>query len=502
MAKPLRLPGVEEQRVIDGLEIQLLLDRGQQDRWNQLMIEGHYLKSATLVGEQLRYALSYQGQWLALLGWSAPAWHLKPRDQWVNWSEEQRQARLHFFAQNSRFLILADRTVFPNLGTRAMSLCLERLCQDWQEQYGHPLVAVESFVDGQLFRGTIYKASNWALLGLTAGFGRVAEDFYVPHQRPKQLWVRLLHPQGRQWLSAEKLPQHLQAYEKPLQGRCEHSPEQLSSLRERLAAHVKEFRKGQGKRHRIPTVLSIAACAKMAGVMGGYSGIASYAKNLTRPQRRALHCWWNPKSGEYEVPSESCFLRVLQGVSALEVEASLLAWQQDVLGVNTDPLVAIDGKTVKHSGVHLVGAISLPSHRCLGVEPVADKSNEIPAAQKLLERAPIVTGQMVSLDAMHTQHKTVAQILYDKGADYLLPVAGNQGSLLETAEKLLPESVPPSSNPSGGQSQPPGTARPGGAQCEASPVGLGGCRPTGLPAPSIRREGRDHDRILGHEQGG
>ncbi len=416
---------------------------------------------ATLVGEQLRYALSFEGQWLALLGWSAPAWHLRPRDQWVNWSEEQRQARLHFFAQNSRFLILANRTQFPNLGTRAMKLCLDRLVADWQEHHGHPLLALESFVDGQLFRGTLYKAANWILLGPTAGFGRVAEDFYVAHDRPKQLWVRLLHPQARQWLSGESLPEQLQPYEKALPVRCQHRPEQLASLREGFAAQVTEFRKGQGKRHRIATVLAIAACAKMAGVMGGYGGIASYARNLTRPQRRALHCWFNERTGEYDVPSESCFLRVLQGVLPLEVEATTLAWQDEVLGPNTDPLVAIDGKTAKHSGVHLVGAISLPSHRCLGVEPVADKSNEIPAAQKLIERAPIQPGQMVSLDAMHTQHKTVAQILYDKGADYLLPITGNQGTLLQTAQQLLPESVSPSGSQAGGQPQPPGTARPG-----------------------------------------
>jgi hypothetical protein len=205
----LRLPGVEEQRVLEGLEIQLLLEADQQERWNRLIVEQHYLQSATLIGEQLRYAASYQGQWLALLGWSAPAWHLKPRDQWLNWSEEQRQARLHFLAQNSRFLILADRMQLPNLGTRAMKLCLRRLSQDWQEQHGHPLLALESFVDGQLFRGTLYKASNWTMLGPTAGFGRVAEDFYVAHQRPKQLWMRLLHAQARQWLCASSLPEPL-----------------------------------------------------------------------------------------------------------------------------------------------------------------------------------------------------------------------------------------------------------------------------------------------------
>jgi hypothetical protein len=154
-------------------------------------------------------------------------------------------------------------------------------------------------------------------------------------------------------------------------------------------------------------------------------------------------------------------VRVLQGISELEVETVTLAWQDQVLGPNTDPLVAIDGKTLKHSGVHLVGAIGLPSHRCLGVEPVADKSNEIPAAQRLLERAPIVAGQMVSLDALNTQHKTVGQILYDKGADYLLPLKGNQSGLLKSAQQLLPESVPPSGGQTGGQSQPTGTARSG-----------------------------------------
>ena len=460
MPKPLRLPGIEEQHLLNGLEIELVLEADPRDRWNQLVVEQHYLHNATLVGEQLRYVVSYQKQWLALLGWSAAAWHLKLREAWLGWSEEQRCRRLHFMAQNSRFLILADRARFPNLGTRAMKLCLDRLSQDWQAQHGHPLLALESFVDGQLFRGTIYKAANWTLLGATAGYGRVAEDFYVAHERPKQLWVRSLETQARSWLSAEQLPDWLQGYEKPIQKRCEFSPEPLASLRERFA-QVTEFRKGQGKRHRIPTVLAIAACAKMAGVIGGYSGIASYARNLTRPQRRALHCWHNERTGEYEVPSESSFLRVLQGVSALEVEALTLAWQEAVLGPNTDPLVAIDGKTLKHSGVHLVGAISLPSHRCLGVEPVADKSNEIPAAQRLIERAPIEPGQMVSLDALNTQHKTVAQILYDKGADYLLPLKGNQSGLLESAQHLLPESVPPSGGQMGRQSQPTGTAGAG-----------------------------------------
>jgi len=80
MAKPLRLPGIEEQRLVNGLEIELVLEAGQRERWNQLVVEQHYLHNATLVGEQLRYVVSYQEQWLALLGWSAAAWHLQLRE--------------------------------------------------------------------------------------------------------------------------------------------------------------------------------------------------------------------------------------------------------------------------------------------------------------------------------------------------------------------------------------------------------------------------------------
>jgi len=54
MAKPLRLPGVEKQCVLDELEIQLLVEPAQQARWNRLAKERHYLRSASLVGEQCR----------------------------------------------------------------------------------------------------------------------------------------------------------------------------------------------------------------------------------------------------------------------------------------------------------------------------------------------------------------------------------------------------------------------------------------------------------------
>jgi hypothetical protein len=118
---------------------------------------------------------------LLFLGWSAPAFHLQARDQWLGLSQPQLRARRHFVAQNSRLVLLADRHQLPNLASRALALCTRRLSDDWQATYGHPIVVVESFVDRQLFHGSAYQAAGWTLLGSTAGFGRQAEDFYVRH---------------------------------------------------------------------------------------------------------------------------------------------------------------------------------------------------------------------------------------------------------------------------------------------------------------------------------
>jgi hypothetical protein len=74
-------------------------------------------------------------------------------------------------ANNSRFLILPEGHV-PNLASRILSLCEKRLPGDWQENFGHPLVLLETFVDPQRFQGTVYKAANWLHVGETKGFRR------------------------------------------------------------------------------------------------------------------------------------------------------------------------------------------------------------------------------------------------------------------------------------------------------------------------------------------
>lgn len=54
------------------------------------------------------------------------------------------------------------------------------------------------------------------------------------------------------------------------------------------------------------------------------------------------------------------------------------------------------------------------SGRWLGSEITENKSNEIPAAQRLLARKNL-QGQRVTMDALHTQHKTARIVVQEGG---------------------------------------------------------------------------------------
>lgn len=454
MPQPLRLPDAEEQHVLNHLRVRLITEE-ERPRWNAQVSAHHYLKNAALVGEHLCYVAEYEGQWLALLGWSAPARHLRPRDAWIGWSKEQLSGRRHFLANNARFCILADPHQLPNLATRALALNCARLSEDWQARWGHPMVAVESFVDGQRFRGTAYKAAGWRRLDDTSGFARVAEDFYQLHERPKQLWVRALDGKLFPALRAPTLPPALALFEKdppPKPRRYRLSPRRLESLVDKLPRDVPDPRGHKGRWHPWRAVLGIIVAAKLCGVPMGQRQIAEFARHLTKPQRRALGCRRDPDHpGRYLVPAESTFQRALAAVDHQRFEPLLLQWQNQQLPPDTDPLIAIDGKYLRRSGgLAIASAIGQPSQRVHATITLQKHDSEILAVRELLAKTEFPDA-LLALDAAHTQHQTLQQILYDHGADYLVPLKDNQPTLLATAKTLLPETF----SPSAGSGQPP-----------------------------------------------
>ena len=69
---------------------------------------------------------------------------------------------------NTRFLVLPWVTV-PHLASNLLGLIARRIRADWQAKYGHPVHALETFVDRSRFAGTCYRAANWVRLGATQG---------------------------------------------------------------------------------------------------------------------------------------------------------------------------------------------------------------------------------------------------------------------------------------------------------------------------------------------
>ena len=70
-------------------------------------------------------------------------------------------------ANNTRFLVLAEPGVFPNLASRFLAGMTRRLSADWLAAYGHGVLVAETFCDPASFAGTMYRAAGWECLGKT-----------------------------------------------------------------------------------------------------------------------------------------------------------------------------------------------------------------------------------------------------------------------------------------------------------------------------------------------
>jgi hypothetical protein len=454
-----RRPTADEQTVLSQMSIRLLVRPEDIRKCDQILVEHHYLKSAKLVGEQLRYAVVWQGQWLAVATWSAAALHLKARDKFIGWTEEQRRQRLALVVNNSRLYVLED-CHYPNLVSRFMKLMLARLSSDWEGRWGHPVALAESFVDPEQYRGTAYKVSGWSQLGNTRGWKRSAVDFYERHDRPKQVWVRELVKRACVKLRAAELSPAWAGVAGKSKPRCTAKAGAIASLMERLGRDIPEFRRKQALAYPIAGMLALIAMAVFSGVTKGYEDLADYAATLSQGQLRALKFRLDPHTKRVRCPKRSCFAAVLAGVNPERLEQGLLLWQEQVLGPVQDRLVILDGKEIRHADVESVSAVS-GTGRWLGSTLVKEGSNEIPAARELLVKLDVV-DKILLADAAHTQVATVQQTLYEQGGDYLLTVKENQKGLFDTLATLLtPQRFSPSAH--GAHPCPDPRAQPGAA---------------------------------------
>lgn len=428
-----------EPDVLGRVTVRLVVE-AERPEFDRCLEAEHYLASSALVGETLRYVAELDGQWVALLTFSAPALHLKAREKWIGWTPRQRARRLGFVVNNSRFLVRPERHRYPNLASRVLGLCLRRLSADWQARWRHPVLVVESFVDESQYRGTCYRACGFEAVGATAGFGRASRDFYQAHGQPKQLYVRELRPGARRRLRQGRLPAELAVHEAREAGPCLFRAPALESLLERLSA-LPDSRRGHGLRHRQRFVLACAAVCTLMGACG-YRAFENTCQKFTQRQLKALGAKPDEETGRYAPPSDSTFQRVLNRLDAGPVATLLGGWlAEQEIGALAQ--LAIDGKVLRGSGRHdgkplqLLSAVTHHLRLTLDQLPIEEKSNEIPALPPLLRKVQPPPGVLITADAMHCQQESARVITQEWGGDYLFGLKGNQSGILDKAQRLL-----------------------------------------------------------------
>ncbi|MDC3415276.1 DUF4338 domain-containing protein [Aquibacillus sp. 3ASR75-11] len=187
------------------VHLEIAATKESRKLWNEYVERYHKLGYRRPFGAYQRYFItgstSEGSRYLGALLFSASAWALADRDQWIGWNETDRAQRLHLIVNNTRFLIFPWVRI-KNLASHALALVAKQIPTDWWERYGYAPVLLETFVDMEHYKGTCYQAANWTEVGQTAGRGRMDRNKQYP-STPKRIYMYPLRSDFRDILSAK-----------------------------------------------------------------------------------------------------------------------------------------------------------------------------------------------------------------------------------------------------------------------------------------------------------
>lgn len=183
------------------------------------------------------------------------------------------------------------------------------------------------------------------------------------------------------------------------------------------------------KKHNLTDILFIAVCTVICRGEG-FTDMEDFATDREDWLRKYIEL----PGG---IPSHDTFRRVFSVIDPDAFQACFMRWSESLHDATKGEVIALDGKTIRHSfdtasgqpALHMISAWASENGLALGHVKVDDKSNEITALPKLLKMLSI-KGRTITMDAIGCQKELAKQIV-DKGADYVLCVKGNQVSLHE-----------------------------------------------------------------------
>ncbi|MBI4762650.1 MAG: Druantia anti-phage system protein DruA [Chloroflexota bacterium] len=167
----------------------------EEQIWNYLVEQYHYLGHKVTVGRTLKYLIVSENIILGAIAYSSPAWNLSPRNQILQKLGFTREDILNKVINNSRFLILPTVKV-KNLASKILSLSTEKVVSDWAWYYSITPLIAETFVQPSRYLGTSYKAANWLEIGITKGYAKSGMS-YRNSQEPKKIYLYGLNKETR-----------------------------------------------------------------------------------------------------------------------------------------------------------------------------------------------------------------------------------------------------------------------------------------------------------------
>ena len=181
--------------------------------------------------------------------------------------------------------------------------------------------------------------------------------------------------------------------------------------------------------HPLINIVTIALCATIAGA-DEFVAMAAWAHQ---------HKDWLGQFLDlsHGIPSHDRLNMIFRRLKPAEFERCLLSWLGALHDTSAGRLLAIDGKTARHSfdtatarsALHMVSVWAVSQKLSIASVAVDGKSNEITAIPEVLKLVELC-GAIVTIDAMGCQTESAKQIV-EGGGDSILAVKGNQPTLHE-----------------------------------------------------------------------
>jgi len=405
--------------------------------FDQLLSGHHRLGSTRAVGDFLRVWVDLEGERVALLAWGPACYALRERDRWIGWTPTQRAERLKLVVQLRRFALLSAPGERPNLASRVLGAALKAVPEQWRAEFGYVPLLAETFSDAEAQAGTVYRATGWEPLGMSQGFRRHRQDFYVRGEGLKRLWAKPLRRGAVERLRAQELPPE----HRPGAGSSAHGVMPLG--REDMLSLYDVLRKVPDPRRsnrtfRTGQVLAVVVMALLSGCRQ-VAQIHRFGTRLTQDQRKALGM---PRKGEFRrVPGYKVYYLLLRRMDPADLAGAINAWLASRRG-SLPAALALDGKAVRD----LAGVVCLCDHETGAPAAMMPSPGKAGGAEARIGREAAavlgdLSGTLVTADALHAE-AGFAHAVAGAGGDYLVQAKGNRPGLRKALRKATAAEPP------------------------------------------------------------